>query len=155
MVSILSKGGEKVKFDKWEEITEELRAIGKLHGKMFSRICQDMTVDQGKILWILNHTETNQKDLAHRLGVTEATLSVRIKRLLENGLIERVVDENDKRVYHIVLSSKGKEKMDDIEKSLAHYQHVITQGITKEEYETVKGVIQKMKENIEREMNND
>lgn len=45
MVSILSKGGEKVKFDKWEEITEELRAIGKLHGKMFSRICQDMTVE--------------------------------------------------------------------------------------------------------------
>lgn len=87
--------------------------------------------------------------------MTEATLSVRIKRLLENGLIERVVDENDKRVYHIVLSSKGKEKMDDIEKSLAHYQHVITQGITKEEYEIVKGVIQKMKENIEREMNND
>lgn len=141
-----------MKYEKWEAVMEELRAVYKLHGKLFSKLCQDMTMDQGKLLWILNHTGMNQKDLAHKLGVTEATLSVRIKRLLESGLVERVVDENDKRVYYIVLSAKGKEKIKDIEDSLAYYHGVICNGITNEEYETVKGVILKMKRNIEKEM---
>ena len=93
-----------------------------------------------------------QLDVANHLHITEATLSVRIKRLVDSGLVEREVDRNDKRVYSIVLSKKGEKLMNDMENAIHHYQEVICKGITNEEYESVLKVIHKIQKNIKEEI---
>ena len=123
---------------------EELRMVHKLHNKMMSGHCQDITPEQGKLLYLIRNEKMNQKEIAKHLHITEATLSVRIKRLVDSGLVEREVDRNDKRVYSIVLSKKGEKLMNDMENAIHHYQEVICKGITNEEYESVLKVIHKI-----------
>lgn len=94
----------------------------------------------------------SQKELAKKLHITEATLSVRIKRLVEAGLIERKNDRQDKRIYMIVLSEKGEQLTDYMAEGIQHYKNMISQGITLEEYEIILNVIRKIKNNIKEEI---
>ena len=100
----------------------------------------------------MKYEKLSQKEIAKHLHITEATLSVRIKRLVDSGLVEREVDRNDKRVYSIVLSKKGEKLMNDMENAIHHYQEVICKGITNEEYESVLKVIHKIQKNIKEEI---
>ena len=127
---------------------EELRMVHKLHNKMMSGHCQDITPEQGKLLYLIRNEKMNQKEIAKHLHITEATLSVRIKRLVDSGLVEREVDRN----YSIVLSKKGEKLMNDMENAIHHYQEVICKGITNEEYESVLKVIHKIQKNIKEEI---
>lgn len=47
-------------------------------------------------------------DIANKLYITKATVSVSINRLIEKGLLGRVPLENDKRKYRLVLTQDGK-----------------------------------------------
>lgn len=141
-----------MKYDKLSIIMEELKKVGKLHHKLMMMYCGDMTPDQGKLLYLIRNEKMNQKEIANHLHITEATLSVRIKRLVESGLVEREVDRNDKRVYSIVLSPKGEKLMNDMDSAIHHYQEIICKGITNEDYEAVLNVIHKIQNNIKEEI---
>lgn len=141
-----------MKYEKLSIIMEELRMVHKLHNKMMSGHCQDITPEQGKLLYLIRSQKMNQKEIAKHLRITEATLSVRIKRLVDSGLVEREVDRNDKRVYSIILSKKGEELMNNMENVIHHYQDIICKGITNDEYESVLNVILKIQKNIKEEI---
>lgn len=133
-------------------IIEELKEFRKIHCKMMSKFCEEMTPEQGRLLHIIQKEKKSQKELAKILHITEATLSVRIKRLVDSGLVEREIDRNDKRVYTIVLSKKGEKLMNDIEESISYYQRLICRGITQEDYEAVLRVIHTIQNNLKEEI---
>lgn len=141
-----------MEYDKLSHVMNEFRKLHKLHVEMMGKYCVDMTPDQGKLLFFIKNNKMSQKEIANELHITEATLSVRIKRLVDAGLVERVSDRRDKRVYTIVLSNKGKLLMNDMEISIHHYQESVCKGITLDEYETVLRVIHKLQNNIKEEM---
>lgn len=141
-----------MEYDKFAYIMEELKVLHKLHCKLMSSFCEEMTAEQGKLLHLIQNEKKSQKELAKKLHITEATLSVRIKRLVDSGLVEREVDRNDKRVYTIILSKKGEKLMNDIEESISHYQTLICQGITQEDYEVVLRVIHTIQNNLKEEI---
>ncbi len=41
---------------------EELRMVHKLHNKMMSGHCQDITPEQGKLLYLIRNEKMNQKE---------------------------------------------------------------------------------------------
>lgn len=133
-------------------IMEELKVIHKLHMKLMVQYCGGITGDQARLLFFIKSNKTNQKEIAKNLRITEATLSVRIKRLVELGLVEREVDSQDKRNYTIVLSQQGEETLDNIKKTVAFSQEVICKDITKSEYDTIIGVIKKIQNNLKEEI---
>ena len=94
----------------------------------------------------------NQKEIAQRLRITEATLSVRIKRLVDMGLIERKMNEDDKRYYQIILSSKGKAVIGEMKNDFHHVHDVVCKDLTEEDYQAVLKVIKKIKRNLKEEM---
>lgn len=142
-----------MEYSRFNSIIDELRQIHKLHKKLMLQYCGDVTPEQGKLLFIIfKEKKMSQRELAKALHITEATLSVRIKRLIDTGLIERVVDEHDKRVYQIVLSQKGLDFMGSMKEKFLHYQDQMCKGITDEEFHTISNVIKKMKKNIEEEI---
>lgn len=47
--------------------------------------------------------------LAKNVNVSQNTISERITRLENKGLVLRVADKNDKRVSHVILSEQGRE----------------------------------------------
>lgn len=152
IVSALSEEVMKMKYDHLNHIMEELKVLNKLHIKMMSQMCNEITPDQGKLLHLIKNEKLTQKEIAQHLHITEATLSVRMKRLVDSGFIERIVDEDDKRAYKIVLSNKGEQLVNDIEQSLKHYQEVICQGLTQEDYEVVLNLIHKIQNNLKEEI---
>lgn len=48
-------------------------------------------------------------DLQRDLGMASNVLTVRLKRLLEHGILERRADEQDKRIWRYFLTAKGRE----------------------------------------------
>lgn len=136
----------------FETVIEELYMLHKLHKQLVSVKQPMITLEQGKLLYLLKDKKMNQKELALALHITEATLSVRIKRLLDNGYIERTVDQNDKRIYLIGLSLKGQQEILKLVDDVKHYHQCLSKNVTQEELETILRVIHKMQENIKGEM---
>lgn len=141
-----------MEYDQLNELMSELKSIRKLHIQLMTKRSGNITPDQGRLLFCIRKQKLSQKELAKQLHITEATLSVRIRRLLDAGLIERVNDRKDKRVYTIVLSEKGERLMDDMEASIRHYQEVICKGITNDECEAILHVVHKLQENLKEEI---
>ena len=95
----------------FSEMMEEMREIHKMIQKLTAQKCHHLTMEQLKLIFLIAHAQMNQKEIAQKLRITEATLSVRIKRLVDMGFIERKLNEDDKRHYYIVLSSQGEDRM--------------------------------------------
>lgn len=134
------------------DVIDELRQIHKLHMQLMAQHCHETTPDQGKLLFVISKKEMSQKELARVLHITEATLSVRIKRLLDAGYIERKVDANDKRMNTIVLSCKGKQEIENMNEYMKRYHELLGRGITQEEYDTIIHAIVKVQNNLKEEM---
>lgn len=141
-----------MEYDKLRILTSELKEVQKLHIQLMLKTCEDITPDQGHLLFFIKEQQMSQKELAKKLHITEATLSVRIKRLVEAGLVERVNDRNDKRVYRIVLSEKGKHITNNMKNTMERYKKMVSKDITLEEYEVILGVIRKLQKNIKEEI---
>jgi len=59
-------------------------------------------------LFLLNHREkVGVTDLSDHLGVSSAAASQMLERLVEEGLIQRTEDPNDRRMKNITLTEKG------------------------------------------------
>ncbi len=86
----------------------------------------NLTLPQFDVLAQLNHEEgITQQALADRLFVTKGNVCGLMDRMMEQGLVERRADPNDRRAYSLHLTAKGKEL---IEKVLpAHSQVVASQ----------------------------
>lgn len=135
----------------FEDVIEELHTLHKVHKQCVHSKLSEFTFEQGKLLYLIKEKTMNQKELASALRISEATLSVRIKRLLDAGYIERTPDEHDKRIFVIGLSKKGQKVVVNLEKKLTHYYQCLSKNITEEEVETILNVIHKMKKNIKEE----
>lgn len=59
------------------------------------------------LLQIRNHPSISQKEIAEKLSITPASVSVAIRRMEELELIERRVDESDARIMRLHLGQRG------------------------------------------------
>jgi len=63
------------------------------------------------LLAISKFKPINQKTLAEYLKIKPSTLTLRLQKLEAKGLIERINNENDKRIQYVTITSKGKETL--------------------------------------------
>ncbi len=90
-------------------------------------------------LFVATNDKTFNNEISQKLGVSKSTVSVSLKKLIENKLIEVVEDEKDRRYTKIYLSESGKRLFD---KFLFSFQTILD-GVYKS-YENEK--IQKLSE---------
>ena len=75
----------------------------------------NLTMQQLKVLWLLSvHDAIGSQELARNLGVTPATLSGIVDRLVAQGYVARTEDPDDRRVRRIHLSPTGRAAMEEI-----------------------------------------
>ena len=99
---------------------------------------------------LIGETGCNQKELAKKLSVQPATLSVAINKLEKRGLIERKTSPTDKRVNYLTLSDEiDFTKMDEV---IVDVEERMTAGIKAKDLETAKKVIRKMVQNLNSEI---
>ncbi len=76
-------------------------------------------------------------DIGEDLGVTNAAASQMIDRLVQQGLIQRAEDPNDRRVKSLTLTQKGRALVEESIASRRRWMEELTQTLTPQEQESI------------------
>jgi|LGVE01.1.fsa_nt_gb DNA-binding MarR family transcriptional regulator len=75
-----------------------------------NHMLKDENISEGQFEYFIAIHENegiNQNELASILNVNKTSVTKAMKKLLENNLIERIVDNKDQRNYGLYISEKG------------------------------------------------
>ena len=88
----------------------------------------------------------SQKQLAEKLGISSASLSVSIGKLEKKNWIVRINDGQDQRIKRIALAPNA--NFADINDLIMTLESRATAGISAKDLQTTRGVLEKMAQNI-------
>ncbi|MFV3011060.1 MarR family winged helix-turn-helix transcriptional regulator [Clostridium botulinum] len=100
------------------------------------------------ILALYDNEGISQNALSEYVKVDKALSARAIKRLIELGYVEKIVNSKDARAYKLYLTEKAKTVVPEVRKTLDGWLHRITNGLTEEEKETAECLLQNMYMNI-------
>lgn len=95
--------------------------------------------------------DTFQKDLEKSLNVSKAAISGVIKAMEKKGIVERIPVLNDARKNKIILSEKSLQFYHDKIKDMKLLSEELVSGISDDELQEFKRILNKMKENLKKE----
>ena len=99
-----------VTLQQWTEVSMRRSMRNFLH---YSRET-GLSMSQFGVLFHLSRKQSSGvTDLGDHLGVTSAAVSQMLERLVQQGLILRTEDPNDRRVKKIVLTEKGSQVLQE------------------------------------------
>jgi DNA-binding MarR family transcriptional regulator len=89
------------------------------------------------LLYVTRHGKVNLSGLASGIGVTPANVTGIVDRLVQQGLLTRTSDSDDRRVLWLGVTDKGKALVEDLREGGVHEMHNILENLTEEELSTV------------------
>ncbi len=119
----------------------------------FDRRAQALGVTraQWRVLTRLSRQDgLRQVELAELLDVEPITLCRMIDRLSDAGLVERRVDEADRRAWRIGLTAKAGPIIEDLRALAETFLDDVLDGIAPEEQKRVMRALERVRENIAR-----
>lgn len=100
--------------------------------------CCGITVAQCHTLVEIGRTEgLSLNELSESLTLDKSTMSRTVDNLVKTGLVERKIDNADRRYAKITLTAKGVEKVESINSSMEDYFERILRSIPQEKIELV------------------
>lgn len=98
---------------------------------------------QGKILRILSQKEQmTQKELQEILEIQPGSMSEIISKLECRGMLERIRDEQDKRMIVLKITERGKAEV--MEKPRHEMERELFHALSKEEQDNLKRLLKKL-----------
>jgi DNA-binding MarR family transcriptional regulator len=101
------------------------------------------------IYHIAQNKKISQKELANKLNITPASVSVIVHRMESEGLLVRLRDEKDGRQVNLSLTEKGQSLVSKVRNSWSEIQEKITIGIHESEKATLLHLLQKVERNLD------
>lgn len=90
----------------------------------------------------------NQKELAEKMQIKESTVARLVDRMERENLVERQRNENDRRVFNLVLTEKGLRYRETLLPEGEKFNDIVSKDITEDEMETFMSVLKKMVSNV-------
>jgi DNA-binding MarR family transcriptional regulator len=90
----------------------------------------------------------HQEAISKILNLDKANITRAINKLIDEGLVNREIDSNDKRAYLLHLTNKGKKLEPEIVNILKKTTSTLLTGFTAEEKKTILNLLRKMYTNI-------
>ena len=151
-----------LKGEKWQEchgwdspyrkLMDAYVCVGRLHRLILERELNQKTgVYRGQhqlLMFIADHPNISQKELAKLSHITSATVAVSLKKLEQGGYVRRAVDKEDNRFNQICITEKGRRV---VEKSICFFQNTekrMFAGFSSEETEQLCGYLGRIHENL-------
>ena len=124
--------------------------------KLYERHCQelmkkyDLRIADIDVLYYVAHAEGKNmaKDIADE-GMSKANVSKSVEHLHSKGLVELCADKEDRRCVHIEPTKEAQDIITEVEKIRKHMGISLSEGISKEDRETVVRVMHKLCDNME------
>ncbi|WP_202709609.1 MarR family winged helix-turn-helix transcriptional regulator [Sporosalibacterium faouarense] len=128
-----------------DKIVDLIEQVNKLihmkHHELASK--NNLSLDQFHLLVHLKKRKKDNQnptigDIAKRSNRAQNTISERVTRLEERGLLRRIKDENDRRISRVAMTEEGVKLLDSINyqaskkfifKALSKIEHEITDGL--------------------------
>ena len=98
--------------------------------------------------YLLKYGDMSQKELGERMDIKESTVARLLDRMESEDLIIRTQTKEDRRIKYIKLTPKGRETIEDLLPEGQKMSDFFSMGITEDEIEVFKRVLQKFEENI-------
>ncbi len=110
----------------------QLRRVGSLVVKELSYIFSGIGLAPGQfsiLMLIAEHPGCFQMDLARLANVDRSTLVPMIERLTRLKFIKRDQSDDDRRAFHLHLTSRGRKAIDQVMPDLRSFEQTITDGM--------------------------
>lgn len=130
-----------------DELTSELLHFYNGFASWESSVIRssDLTVSEAHAIEVLGqHEQMNMKNLARKLGVTTGTVTVTVDRLEKKEYARRSSTKEDRRVYLISLTEKGRHAFaEHHEYHLRLTEHLLS-SLSEDEAAQLLNIIQKI-----------
>ena len=90
----------------------------------------------------------SQKELAARLHIKPATMTVMLNRLEKSEMIKRCPDDDDRRVSRVYLTEKGRKASCEVKKILKTIDEECFGNFTAEERALLRKFLMRMRDNL-------
>ena len=100
--------------------------------------------DFGTLKFIEALKRPTKKEIAEDSLVEQSTCFEALKRMAKNGLVEEETDERDKRVKRVKLTKNGQKVTNQATQQAFLLSNLLVGDITKEEKNTLIGILQKL-----------
>lgn len=133
---------------------EDLRVLNKRIDKPLDKIAKEtnLTLNEVRVLLFLYENEKYDiaSDIVEKLMISKAHVSTSVEKLLHKGYIEKIQDKENKKKFHLKITSHSKPILDLLDVEEAKIKKILGKNVTKEEFEiftnTIKKIIQNMQE---------
>jgi len=123
--------------DQIEEIVKRLVR----HMQMFERdhiaVYGFTTAQYYTLLELKNNRDLTMNELSLRLNIASSTASRIVDKLVQNGYIQRVRSEIDRRVVEVSLTSEGQETVQKIHQNVSRFYRATLNNIPEDDLDTV------------------
>lgn len=128
--------------------------VFRVHRAVMERELCDTGVHRSQhqiLMFVSEHPNASQKELAKLYGVSTASIAVSLKKLEKGGYIQRIMDENDNRFNRICITKKGEQVVTDSVKLFHHMENRMFDGFSEAELTMMGEMLDRIKENLEHE----
>ena len=117
-----------------ELIGPRVNFLSRLVRCRFNEVIAEQGLYSGQqdiIFALIENEGITSSKLAQKTGVSNATMSVSIKRMEKAGFVHKKPDKDDARIIHLYPTEKAKAVPDNVRKNMDKLESVITKGWTK------------------------
>ena len=128
-------------------LEKELRYISHLIKQKGREILSNYTITPPQFValqWLHESGDMTIGDLSTKMYLAFSTTTDLVDRMEKNELVQRVRDENDRRVVRIHLLSEGERIIQEVILKRQNYLRDITQEFNAEEFEQLSRTLQKL-----------
>ncbi|GEK30051.1 putative HTH-type transcriptional regulator YsmB [Kurthia zopfii] len=139
-------------------LEKELRHISAIIKQKGREILNNYTITPPQFIalqWLDELGDMTIGDLSNKMYLAFSTTTDLIDRMEKNNLVQRIRDEEDRRVVRIHLLSEGKKIIKEVIEMRQMYLGDIVSDFEKDEIETLSVLLQKLYVRMSDEMNED
>lgn len=91
----------------------------------------------------------SQHEIGCRLHIDKGAMARTIRRLVDEGYVERLADPDDDRAYRVMLTDRARREESTIKAILRGWTSGATKGLSDEEFASLSGILRRMVTNAE------
>ena len=112
--------------------------------------CKLSLLEIRTLLFIKKHKSVKPMDISKEFGVTPATVTVQIDRLVKKGCVVRKSNKDDGRSVKVSLTNKAKKQLDQITNEKLKSYDAIFKNLTQEDQKKLLKLMEKMESGTEK-----
>ena len=118
--------------------------------KLLERVAAEgLSSGQPKVLeFLLEHDGCMQKEIAQACSVEAASVTSLLNKMERDGLVERRIPRDNRRVSQVWLTEAGREKAQIVGDTFAELEEIVFTGFTPDEKQTMLVMLQQIQRNL-------